>query len=130
MPVGQSIATGQGSVTSLIELQNGELISTGNDSLGLHGTLRRWRDLEPVGESNPIVINHTFVTSLIELNNGELISTQDDGALRRWALRPVVVTPFRSLVSHRHPFPSHSAGSGDGLAELPPGACIQLNSMN
>jgi hypothetical protein len=39
-----SIPTGQGSVHSLIELQNGELISGGSD-----GTLRRWRDGQAVG---------------------------------------------------------------------------------
>jgi hypothetical protein len=73
------IATGQGSVWSLIELKNGELISGGRD-----GSLRRWRDGKPVGDGKPIATGQGGVWSLIELKNGELISGGDDGSLRRW----------------------------------------------
>ena len=79
-PVGGPIATGQGTVTSLVELQNGELISGGID-----GTLQRWRwsdgrlqgnGKHPTGQGT--------VFSLIELDNGELVSGGSDGSLRRW----------------------------------------------
>jgi WD40 repeat protein len=71
------IRTGQGRVWSLVELPNGELISGGSD-----GTLRRWRDGEPVGE--PLQTGQGMVLSLVELRNGELISGGSDGTLRRW----------------------------------------------
>ncbi len=73
------IATGQGSVVSLIELKNGELISGGSD-----GSLRRWRDGKPEGDGKPIATGQEGVVSLIELKNGELISGGYDGSLRRW----------------------------------------------
>jgi WD40 repeat protein len=73
------IDTGQGSVLSLIEMKNGELISGGSD-----GTLRRWRDGEPVGDGKLIATRQGDVSSLIELRNGELISGGEDGSLRRW----------------------------------------------
>ncbi len=73
------IATGQGSVVSLIELKNGELISGGSD-----GSLRRWRDGKPEGDGKPIVTGQGSVLSLFELKNGELISGGRDGSLRRW----------------------------------------------
>jgi WD40 repeat protein len=72
-----SIPTGQGQVLSLIELQNGELISG-----GLDGSLRRWRDGKPLGAAIPT--GQVQVLSLIELQNGELISGGRDGSLRRW----------------------------------------------
>jgi len=55
-----SIPTGQGSVHSLIELQNGELISGGSD-----GTLRRWRNGQAVGAAitngqSPVVSDETL----------------------------------------------------------------------
>jgi hypothetical protein len=73
------IATGQRGVWSLIELRNGELISGGGD-----GSLRRWRDGQPVGDGKPIATGQGGVWSLIELRNGELISGGDGGSLRRW----------------------------------------------
>ena len=72
-----SIPTGQGQVMSLIELQNGELISGGAD-----GSLRRWRDGKPLGAAIPT--GQGGVSRLIVLQNGELISGGDDGSLRRW----------------------------------------------
>jgi len=72
-----AIPTGQGPVRSLIELQNGELISGGFD-----GSLRRWRDGKPLGGAIPT--GQGPVRSLIELRNGELISGGFDGSLRRW----------------------------------------------
>jgi hypothetical protein len=62
-------------VNSLIELQNGELISGGND-----GSLRRWRDGKAVGDVIPTGLGGVY--SLIELKNGELISGRYDGSLR------------------------------------------------
>jgi WD40 repeat protein len=72
------IATGQGVVWSLVELKNGELISGGSD-----GSLRRWKDGQPVGDGKPIATGQA-VRSLVELNNGELISGGSNGTLRRW----------------------------------------------
>ena len=60
---------------SLIELQNGELISGGED-----GSLRRWRDGKAVGAVIPT--GQDEVWSLIELKTGELISGGTDGTLR------------------------------------------------
>jgi len=77
--VSMPYASGQGSVWSLLELKNGELISGGED-----GTLRRWRDSKPVADGKPIVTGQGMVLSLIELKNGELISGGQDGTLRRW----------------------------------------------
>jgi WD40 repeat protein len=73
------IPTGQGAVWSLIELNNGEFISGGED-----GTLRWWRDGKPVRNGKPIPSGQRAVRSLIELNNAELISVGYDGTLRRW----------------------------------------------
>ena len=64
---------------SLIELKNGELISGGTD-----GTLRRWRDGNPVEDGKPIFTGDLAVRTLIGLKNGELISGGSNGALRRW----------------------------------------------
>jgi WD40 repeat protein len=72
-----SIPTDQPAVLSLIELNNGELISGGND-----GSLRRWRDGKPLGDATPT--GQGKVWSLIELKTGELISGGADGSLRRW----------------------------------------------
>jgi WD40 repeat protein len=71
------IPTSQGGVRSLIELQNGELISGGDN-----GSLQRWRAGKPL--SAAISTGQGRVLSLIELKNGELISGGDDGSLRRW----------------------------------------------
>jgi hypothetical protein len=76
--VGESLFTGYHSVNSVIELENGELI-TGHDDF-----LRRWRDGKPVGDGKPIATGQGPVMSLIELKNGELISGGEDGTLRRW----------------------------------------------
>ena len=86
------IATGQGSVWSLIELKNGELISGGRD-----GSLRRWRDGKPVGDGKPIATGQGGVGSLIELKNGELISGGSDGSLRRWASAPIARAACRQI---------------------------------
>jgi WD40 repeat protein len=89
---GKPIATGQGRVWSLIELKNGELISSGSD-----GTLRRWRDGQPVGDGKPIATGQGGVWSLIELKNGELISGGSDGTLRRWTPAPIVRSACRQI---------------------------------
>jgi len=89
------IPSGQGTVTSLIELRSGELISGGN------GSLRRWgKDGKPLGD--PIPTGQAGdVSSLIELANDELISgsrgssrqkivngqityLSQEGSMRRW----------------------------------------------
>jgi hypothetical protein len=83
--VGQPIQTGQGWVSSLIELKNGELVSGGGD-----GTLRRWRDGKPVDGGQPIETGQGRVVGLIELKNGELVSRGGDGTLRWFSPRRVV----------------------------------------
>ena len=89
-----SIPTGQGSVSSLIVLQNGELISGGAD-----GSLRRWRDGKPLGAAIPT--GQGAVLSLIKLQNGELISGGSDGSLRRWGDRKTVIEAVcRQLREH------------------------------
>jgi WD40 repeat protein len=72
-----SIPTGQGQVSSLIELKNGDLVSGGSD-----GSLRRWRHDKPI--SAVIPSGQGKVISLIELKNGDLISGGSDGSMRRW----------------------------------------------
>jgi WD40 repeat protein len=72
-----SIPTGQGQVSSLIELKNGDLVSGGSD-----GSLRRWRDDKPMGAAIPT--GQGRVISLIELKNGDLVSGGANGSLRRW----------------------------------------------
>lgn len=73
------IPTGQWGVHSLIQLQNGEVISGGSD-----GTLRRWRDGKPVDGGTPISTGHGQVNDLLELKNGDVISAGSDGTLRWW----------------------------------------------
>jgi WD40 repeat protein len=72
-----SIPTGQGRVISLIELENGDLVSGGSD-----GSLRRWRDDKPMGAAIPT--GQGWIYSLIALKNGDLISGGKDGTLRWW----------------------------------------------
>jgi hypothetical protein len=71
--------TGQGSVSSLVALKNGEVITGGSD-----GSLRRWRDGRPIDGGNPIPSGQGDVASMVELKNGELVSGGSDGSLRRW----------------------------------------------
>ena len=73
------IDTGQGQVTVLIELRNGELISGGID-----GSLKRWRDGMPVSDGKPIATGQRMLTSLVELKSGDLITGGNSGTLRRW----------------------------------------------
>jgi hypothetical protein len=79
-------------VRSLIELKNGELISGGED-----GSLRRWRDGQPVGDGKPIATGQGMVLSVIELKNGELISGGRDGSLRRWSPVPIARSACRQI---------------------------------
>ncbi|NBW62200.1 MAG: TIR domain-containing protein, partial [Synechococcaceae bacterium WB4_1_0192] len=72
-----SIPTGQGAVLTLLALRNGEVVSGGQD-----GSLRRWRNRQPVGEAIPT--GQGRVRSLLQLRNGDLISGGEDGTLRRW----------------------------------------------
>ncbi|MFM7362384.1 MAG: TIR domain-containing protein, partial [Cyanobacteriota bacterium] len=72
-----SIPTGQGQVSSLIELKNGDLVSGGSD-----GSLRRWRDDKPIVAAIPT--SQGRVISLNEMKNGDLVSGGSDGSLRRW----------------------------------------------
>jgi WD40 repeat protein len=74
---GPAVPSGQERIRSLLALSNGELISGGQD-----GTLRRWKDGQPLGQ--PIPTGQGKVYSLLELANGELISGGEDGTLRRW----------------------------------------------
>lgn len=74
-----SMPTGQVGVTSLLVLKNGDLISGGYD-----GTLRRWRDGEPVRGSQTIATKQGPIRSLIELRDGVLVSGGDNGTLRWW----------------------------------------------
>jgi len=84
LAVAAPIPTGQLSVTSLIEIRSGELISGGGN-----GSLRRWSmDVKPLGD--PIPTGQAGnVSSLIELANEELISGSNGslykmGSMRRW----------------------------------------------
>jgi WD40 repeat protein len=72
-----SIPTGQGEVSNVLELKNGDLISGGKD-----GSLRRWRDGKALGTAIPT--GQGPLWSVIGLQNGELISSGSDGSLRRW----------------------------------------------
>jgi hypothetical protein len=74
---GKPVLTGQGGVSSLIELRNGELISGGRD-----GSLRRWRDGKAVGDGKPIATGLGEVMTLIELRNGGIVSGSTDGSLK------------------------------------------------
>ncbi|MEB3260023.1 MAG: TIR domain-containing protein [Cyanobacteriota bacterium] len=73
------IATGQGEVIDLVALPGGELISAGG-----HGTLRRWRNGQPLEGNATIDSGQKGVMSLMALPNGELISGGWDGTVRRW----------------------------------------------
>jgi hypothetical protein len=65
---GKPIATGQGVVSSLIELKNGEVISGGED-----GTVRRWRTTSGWRTLLPLACakldHHPTLTSLPWLNS-------------------------------------------------------------
>jgi hypothetical protein len=76
-PLGAPIPTGQGAVSSLLGLKNGELISGGFD-----GTLRRWHKGQELGD--PIQTNQGPVFSLMEMKTGEVLSGGADSSLRRW----------------------------------------------
>ncbi len=79
---------------SLIELNNGELISGGNN-----GSMRRWRDGKPLGDAIPT--GQGAVLRLIKLQNGDLISGGDDGSLRRWGdSKTVIEAACRQLREH------------------------------
>lgn len=80
-PLTEKISTGQGTVTSLLELRSGEVISGGEK-----GSLRRWRWREgKISPSGAQVAAHPApVLSLIQLANGDLVSGGADGSLRFW----------------------------------------------
>ena len=81
-------------MSRLIVLQNGELISGGDD-----GSLRRWRDGKPLGAAIPT--GQGGVSRLIVLQNGELFSGGDDGSLRRWGdSKTVIEAACRQLREH------------------------------
>lgn len=75
-----TLATNQGEVWSLIELENGVLATGGSD-----GSIRFWKDGEPVQTLPPIQSKQGGVLSLLEMKNGELLSLGMDGSLRRWS---------------------------------------------
>ncbi|MEB3323967.1 MAG: hypothetical protein VKM17_01360, partial [Cyanobacteriota bacterium] len=72
-----SISSGQNTVYTLMEAANGELISGGRD-----GTLRRWRDGQPIGE--PIQTGQERVWRVLHLKNGDWVSAGYNGTLRFW----------------------------------------------
>jgi hypothetical protein len=72
--LGDRIETGLALVWAVISLQNGELISGGED-----GSLRRWRNGKPLGDR--IETGLALVWAVISLQNGELISGGHDGTL-------------------------------------------------
>lgn len=78
---GVPVATAQGLLTSLVDLENGDLITGGSD-----GTLRRWRNDKPVGDGKSIAAGQGMLTGLLRLKNGEVISLGADGSLRRWLM--------------------------------------------
>jgi hypothetical protein len=115
-----SIPTGQGSVHSLIELQNGELISGGAD-----GSLRRWRDGKPLGAAIPT--GQGLVLSLIEQQKGELISGGSDGTLRRLRDGQAVGAPITNgqspvvsdaTLGSKHKFITNASGKITGINNL------------
>ena len=61
-------------MVSLFELGNGELVSAGED-----GSLRRWRNGQPLGDR--IETGQALVWAVISLPNGELISGDHAGTL-------------------------------------------------
>ena len=84
------ITTGQGKVWTLVELNNGELISGGGED----STLQRWRDGKASGP--PIPTGQSGVLSLVELKSGELISGGRDGTLRRWRNGKAIGAPIQT----------------------------------
>ena len=72
-----SMDSRQGTIYTLMELDNNEWISGGRN-----GTLRRWRDGKPIGK--PIQTEQQRVWKVLKLRNGDWVTAGHDGSLRFW----------------------------------------------
>lgn len=122
LAIGPPIDTKQGSVTSLIALEDRkeiELISGGSD-----GTLMRWRVTDEGLDSmnQKIPTRHGKVTNLLLLKNGDLVSAGMNGTLQRWQMKGVGQKDGLSLVKDSEIYTGQS--DINSLVELESGKMI------
>jgi hypothetical protein len=87
--LGKEIESEQGYIASLIQLTNGEVLSSGGSfrgPLGLpsRGSFRRWRDGAPADATKAIGTKQGLVRPIFTMGDGSVISGGDDGSIRRW----------------------------------------------
>lgn len=89
------IPTAQGEIHDIAELNNGELISVGEQINGGGVTLRRWLNGKPISTGKPIALGYDLY-ALIALMHGGLLIGDSVGTLQLWQDGEPVGEPIKT----------------------------------